>query len=63
MITGYNNNIIMEPAMEGATLTFKCSPQYVLTGPNITTCVGNGEWEPDPGEMECNGKILLATLY
>ena len=49
--------------MEGATITFECPPQYVLTGPNTTACMGNGEWEPDPGEMECYGKILLATLY
>ena len=41
--------------MEGGTLTFKCPPQYVLTGPgpNTMTCVGNGELEPDPGEVEC----------
>ena len=64
MIIGCNKNniIIVEPAMEGATLTFKYPPpQYVLTGPNTTTCMGNGEWEPDPGEVECNGKTLLAT--
>ena len=40
----------MEPAMEGATVTFECPPQYFLTGPNTTICVGNGEWEPDPGK-------------
>ena len=53
----------MEPATEGATVTFECPLQYVLTGPNITTCMGNGsgEWEPDPGEVECNGKTFLAT--
>ena len=39
--------------MEGATLTFECPPQYVLTGPGpyTMTCVGNGELEPDPGEV------------
>ena len=57
MITGY-----VEPAMEGATVTFECPPQYVLTGPNITTCMGNGEWEPDPREAECNGMPLPSTL-
>ena len=37
--------------MAGASLTFECPPQYVLTGPgpNTMTCVGNGELEPDPG--------------
>ena len=57
MITGY-----VEPAMEGATVTFECPPQYVLTGPNTTTCMRNGEWEPDPGEVECNGMPLPSTL-
>ena len=37
----------MEPAMEGATVTFECPPQYFLTGPNATTCMRNREWEPD----------------
>ena len=57
MITGY-----VEPAMEGATVTFECPPQYVITGPNTTTCMGNGEWEPDPREVECNGMPLPSTL-
>ena len=42
MITGYNNTIVMEPAMERATVTFECPPQYILTGPNTTTCMENG---------------------
>ena len=46
----------MEPAIEGATLTFDCPPQYVLVGSNTTICMENGEWEPDPGEVECHGK-------
>ena len=57
MITGY-----VEPAMEGATVTFECPPQYVLIGPNTTTCMENGEWEPDPLEVECNGMPLQSTL-
>ena len=44
-----------EPAMEGTTVIFYCPPRYVLTGTNITTCMGNGEWETDPREVECNG--------
>ena len=51
----------VEPAMEGATVAFKCPTQYVLIGPNTTTCMGNGEWEPDPREVECKG-ILLKSL-
>ena len=56
MICGhpFQNATDLDIIMEGATLTFEC-PQYVLTGPgpNTTTCVGNGELEPDPGEVEC----------
>ena len=28
----------------------------MLTGPNITRCTGNGEWEPDPREAMCLGQ-------
>ena len=42
-ITGYH-----DPALEGATLTFSCPPGKILTGPNMTICMKNGEWEPDP---------------
>ena len=47
----------MEPAIEGATLTFDCPPQFVLTGPNNTTCMGNREWEPDPRKVGCKGRL------
>ena len=51
----------MDPAVEGATVIFGCPPQYVLVGPNSTTCMGNGEWEPDPGEVECICKGTYCT--
>ena len=52
-ITGYHN-----PALEGATLTFSCPPGKTLIGPNITTCMENGEWEPNVGivEVKCAGE-------
>ena len=53
IIEGY----IMDPALEGAVLSFDCPPHYVLIGPNTTTCMGNGEWEPYPREVECKGII------
>ncbi|MCG8626758.1 MAG: CCP domain-containing protein, partial [Proteobacteria bacterium] len=53
MIRGY-----MDPSLEGAVLFFNCPPQHVLIGPNTTTCMGNGEWEPDPREVECKGIML-----
>ena len=51
----------MDPALEGAVLSFDCPPQYVLVGPTTTTCMGNGEWEPDPREVKCNGNMMLSV--
>ena len=43
------------PALEGTNITFSCPLDLVLTGPNSSTCMENGEWEPDPREVECKG--------
>ena len=53
IIEGY-----VEPSLEGAVLSFACSPQRILIGTNTTTCMGNGGWEPDPREVECKGIML-----
>ena len=63
----YNDSMMIgiigyiDPAAEGATLSFVCPPQYVLNGSNTATCMGNGEWEPDPREVECKG-IMTYTI-
>ena len=44
------------PAMEGTNVSFSCPPGLVLTGPSMSMCMGNGEWEPDPSQARCNGK-------
>ena len=44
------------PALEGSSVNLSCPPGLVLTGPNTTTCMGNGEWEPDPMEAMCTSK-------
>ena len=49
-ITGYQ-----APMLEGSSLTLSCCPGLELVGPNYTTCMGNGEREPDPREVECKG--------
>ena len=52
------NAIVMgytDPALEGQSITFACPPYWTLNGSNSSTCMGNGEWEPDPGEVECTG--------
>ena len=45
--------VYMDPVTEGTTIIFQCPPQHMFVGPNTTTCMENGEWEPDPGEVEC----------
>ena len=47
----------VDPALEGQNITFICpSPGQALSGPNSSICMGNGEWDPDPGEVECTGQ-------
>ena len=48
--------------MEAATVTFECPPEYVLTGPNTTTCMRNGKWVPDPREVECKLEGMLVNF-
>ena len=43
--------------IEGRTITYTCPPGFILAGPNTSVCLGNGEWEPDPGEVECIGDL------
>jgi hypothetical protein len=52
-----------DPALEGSSVTLECiSPHLVHMGPNITTCMENGEWEPDPREVNCIGEIVRSSL-
>ena len=43
-----------------------------VIGPNSSTCMGNGEWEPDPREVRCilqtsnvyyPNQVILAMLH
>ena len=47
----------MEPAVGESNVTFGCPLGLALTGPDSSTCMGNGEWEPDPGKVTCTGKM------
>ena len=49
-ITGYE-----PPMLVGSNISLSCHPEYVLIGPNISTCLENGEWVPDPKEVQCGG--------
>ena len=45
-----------QPSKVNTSLSFSCkSPERVLTGPNSTTCMDDGNWEPDPKDVECKG--------
>ena len=42
--------------LEGANVTFICPPGQAFIGHSTSTCMGNGEWEPDPREVMCKGE-------
>ena len=48
-----------DPPVMDTNATFSCLSGLVLRGPYMSTCMENGEWEPDPREVECLGKTLL----
>ena len=50
------------PAAEGNSITFQCSSGE-LTGPNKTTCMESGQWEPDPREVKCKGMVNYCKLH
>lgn len=54
VITDYSS-----PAIEGTVALFSCSRLgYELTGPRSATCTRNGEWVPDPRQVQCQGNLL-----
>ena len=50
-----------DPALEGQNITFTCASNQILIGPNTSTCMENGEWEPDPREVACTGTPVTTT--
>ena len=50
-----------DPALEGESIVFTCTSGEILNGPNSSMCMGNGEWEPDPGELNCTHENLQPT--
>ena len=49
------------PAIEGTNVSFSCPNGLVLTGSSTATCMGNGEWGPDPSQVKCIGKEYMHT--
>ena len=54
----------VDPGLGGSEISFRCPLGLELTGPNATTCMENGEWEPDPMGIDCigNNSIYVYTL-
>ena len=51
---------ITDPITEGTTAIFSCPLGQILTGPNVSVCMGNGEWVPDTEEVQCvKGKFKI----
>ena len=44
-----------DPALEGTTVMFSCPTGLTLTGSSSSTCMEDGEWEPDLREIKCKG--------
>ena len=40
-------------------MTLACPAGMSLTGPATLTCMGNGEWEPDPNKAECKNSSII----
>ena len=49
-------------ALEGTNVTLNCPSGLTLTGPSLSVCMGNGEWEPDPREAKCKGMIVSNSI-
>ena len=56
IVVGYE-----DPSLEGESITFTCPTGAILTGPNSATCMENGEWEPDPREVDCSVLVTTTT--
>ena len=50
-----------DPSLERGNITFTCPTGAILTGPNTSTYVENGELEPDPREVECSVLVTTTT--
>ena len=44
-----------DPALEGDSVTFGCPPGLIMVGSNTSTCMENGQWNPDPATATCKG--------
>ena len=52
-----NEMSFSDPAIPGTNVTFSCPSGQVLTGPNKSTCMENGEWNIDLRSLRCIGNF------
>ena len=50
-----------DPALDEEVVIFTCPSGWTLSGPSSSTCTRNGEWEPDPREVNCIGVMIATT--
>ena len=50
------------PHIEGQFIKYTYLPDFGLTGPNASVCTMNGEWEPDPGQVDCIGDTVIIPI-
>ena len=52
-----------EPAVEGSKIFLICPTELELVGTRTSTCAANGQWKPDPREVNCKGESLYMSQY
>lgn len=52
-VKGYDDGNDGLLANVGTIINFTCLSDLSLIGPSSATCTRNGEWEPDPQDVEC----------
>ena len=50
------------PLIGGSMISYSCSTGQTISGPNTSTCLDNGQWEPDPMDTLCAGITTIILL-
>lgn len=51
------------PLIGGIMISYSCSIGQTISGPNTSTCMDNGQWEPDPMDTSCAGITTILLEY
>ena len=53
-----------KPAFVGTMVSFNCSqPKEELVGPNSAQCMEDGQWVPDPNQLQISCKGIMNFTY